>query len=165
MNRTRPARAVIAAITAATLGSALTACGGGSVGTPAAPASSTVGSATTAPAVTSSPAATTPAPPAAPAETAAQKNARAKAAQYLTISAFSRDGLVDQLVQGDQFAQADAEYGVDAQHADWNAQAVAKAKQYLGISSFSHKGLVDQLVRGDKFTPSQAEAGVTGAGL
>lgn len=165
MNRGHSARVVFGAITVALVGLVLTGCGGPSAGAPAVPAGSTAPSTTSTLASSAPTAATTPAAPAAPAETAAQKNARQKAAQYLTISAFSRDSLVDQLVQGDHFAQADAEYGVDAQHADWNAQAVAKAKQYLGISSFSHKGLVDQLVQGDRFTPSQAEAGVTGAGL
>lgn len=150
------------------VGAALTACSGTS-GTPKAPDTGAASSSTTqapaAPTTTAAEAPAAPTTPAGPVETAAQKNARQKAADYLSLTAFSRDGLVDQLVQGDQFAQADAAYGVDAQNADWNAEAVKKAKDYLAISSFSHKGLVDQLVQGDKFTPAQAEAGVTGAGL
>ncbi|HEY3549257.1 MAG TPA: Ltp family lipoprotein [Propionicimonas sp.] len=144
----------------------LTACSGAS-GSPIAPVTSAASNPTTqaAPATTTAAAPAAPTTPAGPVETAAQKNARQKAADYLNIIAFSHDGLVEQLVQGDQFAQADAVYGVDAQHADWNAEAVKKAKDYLAISSFSHKSLVDQLVQGDKFTPAQAEAGVTGAGL
>ena len=47
----------------------------------------------------------------APKETAGQKNARAKAKTYLDIMAFSRSGLITQLLF-DGFTQSQAEYGV-----------------------------------------------------
>lgn len=103
--------------------------------------------------------------PAASKETKAQANARQSAEDYLNLSAFSRDGLIDQLVQGADFNKADATYGVDAQHANWNEQAAKDAQSYLDMTSFSHKGLVDQLVQGAGFTKSQAEYGVSKAGL
>lgn len=121
--------------------------------------------------VSSSPAlaaADTTAPPAAPttpapAETAGQKNARAKAATYLQVSPFSRSGLVKQLAF-EGFSQADADYAVDALHADWNEQAVAKAKNYLKVTAFSRAGLIKQLTF-EGFTPAEAEHGAAATGL
>ena len=101
--------------------------------------------------------------PAAPSETAGQQNAREKAAEYLSNEAFSRSGLIDQL-KFEGFSVADSTYGVDAQNADWNQEAVLKAKDYLSNEAFSHSGLVEQL-EFEGVTASQAEYGVTGAGL
>lgn len=101
--------------------------------------------------------------PPAPAETVSQEMARRKAAEYLQFSSFSRKGLIDQ-VMFEGFSEADATYGVDAQFADWNAQAALKAAEYLELMSFSHRGLVDQLVF-EGFTPEQAEYGVSTTGL
>jgi hypothetical protein len=82
---------------------------------------------------------------------------------------FSRAGLIQQLssAAGEGFSLADATYGVDATHTDWNAQACLSAKGYLKISAFSHAGLVEQLssAAGDGYTPAQAEFGVRCAGL
>ena len=96
-------------------------------------------------------------------ETVSQKNAVKKAITYLNYTAFSHDGLVDQL-EYDQFSYADAVYGADNSGADWNKQAVAKAKVYMGYSAFSHNGLIEQL-QYDKFTQSQAEYGASAVGL
>ena len=103
----------------------------------------------------------------APAETAAQSQAVSAAQNYLDLgSGFSQLGLIDQLVQGNQFAVADATFAVDSLNIDYNAQAVLAAKGYLALGTgFSHAGLVDQLEQGNQFTPVQAEAGTTGAGL
>ncbi|MCU1465826.1 MAG: hypothetical protein JWM72_1754 [Actinomycetia bacterium] len=133
--------------------------------------------ATSAP-TTAMPKATTPAPvtvPApttapAPAETAGQANAKASAAQYLSGgTGFSRQGLIEQLSSssGEGYSLADATYGVDAQHADWNAQAVLSAKGYLATQPFSRADLIQQLssASGSGFTLAQAVYGVTGAGL
>jgi len=96
-------------------------------------------------------------------ETVNQKNAREKAQQYLDYSAFSRQGLIDQLIY-EGFSEADAEYGTDAINADWSEQAALKAKQYLDYSAFSKKGLIDQLLY-EGFTKKQAEYGVSTTGL
>lgn len=102
-----------------------------------------------------------PAPPAEPEFTRAQENAIAKAESYLDYSAFSKQGLVDQLVY-DDFDTADATFAVDHIEAtggvDWHAQAAKKAESYLEYSSFSLSGLVDQL-QYDGFTPEQAQHG------
>jgi SOS response regulatory protein OraA/RecX len=96
-------------------------------------------------------------------ETASQRNARRKAADYLSYSAFSRSGLIDQL-KYEGFSQQDAAYGVDSLNADWNDQAAKKAQQYLDYTSFSRQGLIDQLMY-EGFTRAQAEYGANAAGL
>ncbi len=98
-----------------------------------------------------------------PEETRSQANARAKAEEYLTLSAFSRKGLIQQL-KFEGFSQKDAKYGVDAQHANWKKQAALKAEEYLDLSSFSRQGLIQQL-KFEGFTPAQAEYGVDRTGL
>lgn len=95
--------------------------------------------------------------------TVSQKNALSKAKSYLSYTAFSHDGLVDQLVY-EQFSTADATYGADNVGADWNEQAAKKAKSYMSYSSFSRGGLIDQLEY-EKFTPDQAAYGATAVGL
>jgi hypothetical protein len=111
-----------------------------------------------------------PTTPPGPVETAGQANARQSAAQYLSGgSGFSRDGLIQQLSSsaGEGYSLADATYGVDAAHTDWNAQACLSAKSYLASGSFSRAGLIEQLSSsaGAGFTPAEAEYGVTCAGL
>jgi len=96
-------------------------------------------------------------------ETVSQKNAVAKAKSYLDYTAFSHDGLVDQL-EYDQFSHADAVYGVDNSGANWNEQAAKKAKSYMEYSAFSRGSLIDQL-KYDKFTQAQAEYGANAVGL
>ena len=96
-------------------------------------------------------------------ETVSQRNARTMAADYLSISAFSRQGLIEQL-EFEGFSTADATYGADSVNADWHEQAAQAARDYLDISSFSRSGLVDQLVF-DGFTEDQAEYGVSATGL
>jgi hypothetical protein len=77
--------------------------------------------------------------------------------------AFSRSGLIRQL-EFEGFSNADATYGVDAQNADWNAQAAKSAAAYLRVMSFSRSGLINQLMF-EGFSQSQAEYGVNAVGL
>ena len=100
---------------------------------------------------------------AAAAVTVSQKNALNKAKDYLSYTAFSHDGLVDQLVY-EQFSTTDAAYGADNVGANWNEQAAKKAKSYMSYSSFSRGSLIDQLEY-DKFTPDQATYGANAVGL
>ena len=95
--------------------------------------------------------------------TVSQKNAVKKAKSYLGYTAFSHDGLVDQLVY-EQFSYADAVYGADNSGANWNEQAAKKAKSYMDYSAFSRGSLIEQLIH-EKFTQAQAEYGATVAGL
>lgn len=96
-------------------------------------------------------------------ETISQKNAVKKAKSYLSYSAFSHDGLVDQL-EYEQYSHADAVYGADNSGANWNEQAAKKAKQYMEYSAFSRGSLIDQL-KFDKFTQEQAEFGANAIGI
>lgn len=95
--------------------------------------------------------------------TVSQKNAVRKAESYLSFSAFSRKGLIEQL-EFEGFSNADAVYGVDNVGADWNEQAVKKAKSYLSFSAFSRKGLIEQL-EFEGFTHAQAVYGAEQNGL
>lgn len=96
-------------------------------------------------------------------ETVSQKNALRKAKSYLGYTAFSRDGLVEQL-EYEQFSHADAVYGADNSGANWNEQAAKKAKSYMDRSAFSRGSLIEQLLY-EKFTQAQAEYGANAVGL
>lgn len=100
---------------------------------------------------------------AAAAVTVSQKNALKSAKSYISHTAFSHDGLVDQLVY-EQFSTVDATYGADNVGANWNEQAAKSATSYMSHSSFSRGGLIDQLEY-EKFTPDQAAYGVNAVGL
>lgn len=82
---------------------------------------------------------------------------------YLDVSAFSRQGLIQQLEHA-QYSAEDATYAVDSVTVDWNQQAAKAAKQYLDMTAFSHGGLVSQLTHAG-YTAAQAEYGVAAAGL
>ena len=94
--------------------------------------------------------------------TMGQKNALNSAKNYLSIMAFSYQGLIDQL-EYDGYSTEDATYAVENCGADWNDQAAKKAKDYLDLMSFSRSGLIEQL-KFDGFTTAQAEYGVKAAG-
>lgn len=100
--------------------------------------------------------------------TGPQQNALRSAEQYIGMSGFSRDGLIDQLSSdaGEGYELSDATIAVDSLTVDWNEQAVRSATQYLKMSGFSCKGLIDQLSSdyGEKFTKSQATYGAQQAG-
>ncbi|MDY3129904.1 MAG: Ltp family lipoprotein, partial [Berryella intestinalis] len=96
-------------------------------------------------------------------ETASQRNAVAKAKSYLDYSAFSHDGLVEQL-EFEKFGHDDAVYGADNCGADWSEQAAKKAASYMDYSSFSRDSLIDQLIY-EGFTKEQAEYGASSVGL
>jgi hypothetical protein len=100
--------------------------------------------------------------------TGPQNNAVRSANQYLSISGFSRIGLIHQLSSnaGDGYDIADATAAIDSLNIDWNEEAIRSAKQYLSISGFSCKGLIHQLSSsaGDGYTVSQANYGAQQAG-
>lgn len=100
--------------------------------------------------------------------TGPQYNAVRSAKNYLQISGFSRNGLIQQLSSsaGDGYDVADATIAVDSLNVDWNEQAVRSANNYLEISGFSCKGLIQQLSSkaGDKYTTDQATYGAKQAG-
>jgi len=97
-----------------------------------------------------------------------QKNAVRSASNYLSISGFSRDGLINQLSSsyGDGYSAVDARAAVDSLSVSWNEQAVRSAQQYLSMMGFSCSGLIKQLSSdaGDKYTVSQATYGAQQSG-
>mgnify|MGYP005763679741 CR=1 FL=1 len=95
-------------------------------------------------------------------ETTSQRNAVAKAKDYLEYSAFSYGGLISQL-EFEKFSHEDAVYGADHSGADWNEQALKKAHSYLDYSSFSYQGLIEQL-EFEEFTTEQATYAVDNCG-
>jgi hypothetical protein len=88
-----------------------------------------------------------------------------KAEDYLSYSAFSKQGLYEQLSSdaGEGFTEAEARYAVEHVHANWKQQAVKKAKDYLDYQSFSRQGLYEQLSSsaGEGFTPEEAQYAVS----
>ena len=89
--------------------------------------------------------------------TAGQRNAIETAENYLSVSAFSKSGLIEQL-KFEGYSRADAAFAVDFLDVDWKEQAVKSAANYLEVSSFSLAGLIEQLEY-EGFTPEQAEYG------
>lgn len=102
---------------------------------------------------------------AAQASTIGQRQALGAAKDYLSTGSFSRAGLIHQLTSsyGDGFSRADAVWGVNHAHANWNAEAVQAAKGYLSTTHFSRAALIHQLesAYGDQFTHAQAVYGVS----
>ncbi len=115
----------------------------------------------------SSSSSTTAAPSAPPAAssnlTRSQQNAIRSAEDYLSFTAFSRKGLIEQL-QFEGYSTEDATLAVDSIVVDWKEQAAKSAENYLSFTAFSRSGLIDQLVF-EGFTREEAEHGVNEAGL
>lgn len=91
-----------------------------------------------------------------------KKNALKAARDYLDITSFSYDGLIQQL-KFSQYTDEEAKYAADFCGASWNRQAEKSAKSYLDVTSFSRDGLIQQL-EFSGFTSEQAEYGVTRIG-
>lgn len=99
--------------------------------------------------------------PAKPKYTTSQKNAIDAATNYLSMTPFSKKGLIEQLSSsaGDGYPRKDAEFAVKhLGNVSWKEQAVRAAKNYLDMTSFSCQGLIEQLSSsaGDKYTEEQA---------
>lgn len=94
--------------------------------------------------------------------TLGMSNALDKAKDYLDFTAFSYQGLIDQLLY-EKYTQEEAVYAVDNCGADWDEQAAKCAQDYMDYSSFSRQELLDQLLY-EGFTQEQAEYGVQSVG-
>ena len=97
-----------------------------------------------------------------------QKNAVRSAEQYINMTGFSREGLIEQLSSeyGDGYGIEDATIAIDSLNIDWNEQAVRSAEEYLDMTGFSCDGLIEQLSSsaGSKYTVSEANYGAQQAG-
>ncbi|EOD69181.1 Ltp family lipoprotein [Amycolatopsis vancoresmycina] len=91
------------------------------------------------------------------------EQARTSAENYLSFTAFSRNGLIRQLssMAGEGFPKDVATKAVDSLSVDWNEQAAKAAENYLSFTSFSCSGLKQQLSSsaGEGFTKAQAAFG------
>lgn len=94
-----------------------------------------------------------------------QQNAVRAANNYLSVMAFSRNGLIRQLVDFDGYSTSDATFAVDSITVDWNEQAAKAAANYLDVMAFSRDGLLEQLTSFDGYTYAQAAYGVATTGL
>ncbi len=94
--------------------------------------------------------------------TTGKEGALNKANSYLSHSAFSYTGLIEQL-EYEGFSESEAKYGADNCGADWKQQALKKAKSYLSHSAFSYSGLKEQLEY-EGFTTEEAKYGVDNCG-
>jgi hypothetical protein len=104
-----------------------------------------------------------------PVATVSQQNALSSAQDYLSMQAFSKAGLIDQLSSksGEGFPKADAVWAVNHLNVSWFAEAVKSARDYLSMQSFSRSGLIDQLSSpyGEQFTVAQATYAANKVGL
>lgn len=87
--------------------------------------------------------------------TLGEQNALEKAHSYLDFTAFSYEGLIDQL-EYEGYTHSEAVYGAANCGADWYEQAYQKALDYLDFTAFSRSGLIEQLEY-EGFTTSEAE--------
>lgn len=95
--------------------------------------------------------------------TKSQRHATASARDYLDAAAYSRAGLVQQLVF-DGFATSDAQFAANNIGADWYVQAAIAAKEYVSLSAFTRPGLISAL-RTEGFTLQQASYGADQTGF
>lgn len=98
-----------------------------------------------------------------PLSPASQQNAVRTAQDYLDMSGYSRNGLIDQL-EYEGYSTADASYAVDSISVNWYVQAARTAKDYVDMSGYSRSGLIDQLVY-EGYTPAEAAYGASAVGL
>lgn len=95
-------------------------------------------------------------------ESVEERNARRSAESYLNVSAFSREGLIEQL-EFEGYSYESAVYAVDNCGADWFEQAAKSAENYLDLMAFSRSELIEQL-EFEGFTHEQAVYGVEANG-
>lgn len=95
--------------------------------------------------------------------TVAQENALRSAEDYISMTPFSRTGLINQL-KFEGYSKADATVAVNNLDVNWMKQAAKSAEDYLEMSGFSRNGLIEQLMF-EGYTRKQAEYGVDQAGL
>lgn len=93
-----------------------------------------------------------------PVLTSGQENALRTADDYLAYTAFSREGLIEQL-EFEGYSTADATFAVDYLNVNWKEQAAQSARNYLDMSGFSRSGLIQQL-EFEGYTTKQATYGV-----
>ena len=95
-------------------------------------------------------------------ESGSDNPAAQRAKDYLSYTAFSRTGLIEQL-EYEGYSNYESQKAVDSLNVDWNEQALLKASEYLNYSAFSYSGLMNQLEY-EGFSHSEAMYGVDNCG-
>jgi hypothetical protein len=101
--------------------------------------------------------------PVEPEFTLAQEQAIGSAQDYLSFMAFSKSGLIKQLVF-EGFSESDAEFAVEHIDVSWKEQALQSAKDYLDMMHFSRSSLIEQL-EFEGYSTKQATYAVDQLGL
>ena len=70
---------------------------------------------------------------------------------------YSKEKLVEQLINIDKFTQEEADYAIEQGHFDWKEEAVKKAESYANGGNISKERLLEILVEYRKFTQEEAE--------
>ena len=70
---------------------------------------------------------------------------------------FSKEKLVEQLINIDKFTQEEADYAIEQGHFDWKEEAVKEAESSSNGGNISKERLLKKLVEYRKFTQEEAE--------
>lgn len=85
------------------------------------------------------------------------QNAVGSAQSYSDVTSMSKEGIIKQLEQFDQYPEDAAKYAVEHIDVDWNENALKTAKNYQETLNMSNDGLKDQLINFEYFTEDQAQ--------
>ena len=80
-----------------------------------------------------------------PKATNEQLQAAKRAREYIKVSAFSKNGLREQL-KYEEFSDDAIQYALDNLIVNWNEQALKKANEYMNVNGFSEEDLSNQLL-------------------
>ena len=70
---------------------------------------------------------------------------------------YSKNKLVEQLINIDKFTQEEADYAIEHVNFDWKENAVKEAESYANGAKISKEKLLEVLVENKKFTQEEAE--------
>ena len=79
------------------------------------------------------------------------------AAKSLQKYRYSKEKLVEQLMNVDLFTQEEADYAIEHGNFDWKEEAVKEAESYVNGGQISKEKLLEKLVVYRKFTQEEAE--------
>ena len=79
------------------------------------------------------------------------------AAKSLQKYRYSKEKLVEQLINVELFTQEEADYAVEQVNFDWKENAVKEAESYVNSGKISKERLLEKLVEYRKFTQEEAE--------
>ena len=78
-------------------------------------------------------------------------------AKSLQIFHFSKEMLVEQLINVELFTQEEADYAIEQVHFDWKEEAVKNVEDIANPGNMSKEELLELLVKKRKFTQEEAE--------